>query len=96
MREYENNSTNNSNNSKNNVALRITTLIINFHTSFSLERSRVIEKYFTEHEEALALTIFQLNLSFKEDSLFSRSKRVARLPRTKTQSQFLFSVTWVT
>ena len=46
MREYENNSTNNSNNSKNNVALSITTLIINFHTSFSLERSRVIEKYF--------------------------------------------------
>ena len=85
MREYENNSTNNSNNSKNNVALSITTLIINFHTSFSLERSRVIEKYFvsfTEHEEALALIMFQLNLSFKEDSLFSRSKRVARLPRT--------------
>ena len=37
----------------------------------------MIEKYFvsfTEHEEALALIIFQLNLSFKEDSLFSRSK----------------------
>ena len=81
MREYENNSTNNSNNSKNNVALSITTFIIIFHTSFSLER----EKYFvsfTEHEEALALIIFQLNLSFKEDSLLSRSKRVARLPRT--------------
>ena len=61
---------------ENNVALSITTLIINFHTSFSLERSRVIEKYFvsfTEHEEALALIMFQLNLSFREDSLFSRS-----------------------
>ena len=52
--------------------------MINFHISFSLERSRLIEKYFvsfTEHEEALALINFQLNLSFKED-LVDRKKSV--------------------
>ena len=52
--------------------------MINFPISFSLERSRLIEKYFvsfTEHEEALALINFQLNLSFKED-LVDRKKSV--------------------
>ena len=68
MREYENTSTiNNNNNSENNIALSIETLMINFHISLSLERTRLIEKYFisfTEYKEAMAFNKFGLNLFF--------------------------------
>ena len=67
MREYENTSTFNNNNSENNIGLRIETLMINFHISLSLERNRLIEKYFisfTEYKEAMAFNKFGLNLLF--------------------------------
>ena len=67
MREYENTSTFNNNNSENNIGLRIGTLMINFHISLSLERNRLIEKYFisfTEYKETMAFNKFGLNLFF--------------------------------
>ena len=54
----------------------MTTLMINIHISFSLEGNRFIEKYFelfTKYMKAMALIKFDINLSFQEYSLFSRS-----------------------
>ena len=67
MREYENNSITENNHFKNNIAASMTTLTINIHISFALERNRSIEKYFesfTKCMKVMAFIKFQTNLSF--------------------------------